>query len=109
MKKKQKKLSKSPRELLEGYVGKEVVMEIEHQDTPVVSGILKAYDGKFALIENYTQHHLYLSDLMEGESLERNIHYSLPSKLINASLIASLQTLEDILYTIKKENKKDDN
>lgn len=109
-------LSPSPRriskDIIPSYIGKNIVMELEDVGYNVSSGYLEKYDGRFLLLRDYKQHTTHLEsateritdidhpsdDLISPES----VRYSLPSRLINVNIIASITTLDDLLEARKR-------
>ncbi len=100
------------RDLIAQYVGKEVVLESDHIGTNVSSGFLEKYDGKRVKIKDFKQHDMDLDDSIEWNPRNyvcqrdvdskditnpASVRYTLPSRTINAHLIASIQTMEDVL------------
>ena len=95
--------------LIEDYVGKNIVMEIGDIGYGVSYGHLDSFDGGFLRISGYKNTSVTLENAIthglvsyNDITSEQNIIYTLPSRTINVNLIASIQTLEEVLG-VRKE------
>lgn len=98
--------TKESQDLVRKYVGKKVILELGGEETPVHSGDLTSYDGRFVKIDDYKSHKITLSSYLNpcsrfnpllDISNKSSVFFSLPSRTINVDLIASIQLFEDVV------------
>ena len=104
----QPKKTRVSKDLVQQYVGKQVVIELEEVDENACSGCLAQYDGRFVKIKDYKKHQTNIpnaikySDLLDHNlTSPQSVSSSLRSKTINVNLIAPIQTLDDVLDRCK--------
>lgn len=94
------------KDLVKDYVGKHVILELGEEGVQVCSGDLAEYDGRFVRVDNYLDHKTTLYHFLDSDlklnphvdlSSSRSVSYSIPSRLINANLIASIQLFDDVM------------
>ncbi|MFH1711433.1 MAG: hypothetical protein ABH840_03935 [Nanoarchaeota archaeon] len=89
------------------YIGKRVVVEIESTGGEISSGNLTAYDGKRVTLQDFNQHKTSLESAIELPGIQKgtiwdiesdySVKYTIPRKTINAFLIATIQSFDDVL------------
>ena len=104
--KREQRISK---DIIPSYIGKEIVFEVSDVGNPVCSGYLQKYDKRFLQIKDFKQHEASLENMLNRREsfLERNptyditkpesIRYALPKREIAVCLVASIQSLENVL------------
>ncbi len=95
------------RDLILQYVGKDIVLELGDIGMNVCSGFLEKYDGKHLDLVNFKQHICSLDKLYRSYvhpydlTSPASVKYSLPRRTINNGIVASIQSLEDVLKAQK--------